>query len=150
MKLSELLDSVGIGVVVFSKLAEVNRKTVTRWLSKDVDADDKMIAVIDKYKADMTPEQSESVPVPVSIKAEQVEPVNNEINQGDYDATKLNKANHRNIALSCKAHGSGGIDKLTIAKSFNLSVFAYNAEVQTTINHSVKTGVSFQELRSCN
>ena len=147
MKLGELLDSVGIGVVVFSKLADVNRKTVTRWIAKDIDADDKMIAVINKYKADMTPEQSEAVPVPVSVKSKPVEQIKSEINQGDYDVTKINKVTHRNIALSCQAHGSGGIDKLVIAKSFALSVFKYNQAVQDTITHCNGNGTSFQELR---
>ncbi len=66
----------------------------------------------------------------------------------EYDTDTVNEVNHRNIALSCVAHGTGGIDKLTIAMSFNLSVFAYNAEIQNTVNHCAIEGTSFKALRS--
>ncbi len=66
----------------------------------------------------------------------------------EYDTDTVNEVNHKNIALSCVAHGTGGIDKLTIARSFNLSVFAYNAEIQNTVNHCAIEGTSFKALRS--
>ncbi len=66
----------------------------------------------------------------------------------EYDTEIVNEVSYRLIALSCVAHGTGNIDKLTIAKSFNMAVHEYNAEIQNTINHCVTEGTSFQALRS--
>jgi len=67
----------------------------------------------------------------------------------EYDTESTNEVNHRMIALSCVAHGTGDIDKLTIARSFNLAVHEYNAEIDKTIKHCQDTGTTFEALRSC-
>ncbi len=64
----------------------------------------------------------------------------------EYDSEDVNKVSHRNIALSRIAYGRGEVSIDLIAKSFNLSVFDYNAEVQNTVNHCVETGTSFIKL----
>ncbi len=141
--LSELLDSVGINKTTLAKLMFVSPKTVQR-MGDDVS--EEVLQAINDYKDNMSYEQSEAVPVPVSPVTETVETP--DINTSGYDVNLLNVVNHKNIALSCVAHGTGGIDKATIARSFNLSVFAYNAEVQNTVNHCTIEGTSFKELRS--
>ncbi len=65
----------------------------------------------------------------------------------EYDSDIINKVDHRNIALSRIAYGRGEVDIDVIARSFDMDIFAYNAEVQNTINHCVETGTSFINLR---
>ncbi len=139
MLLSELLDSVGLNQGEFAKLMEVNRKTVSRWVSKEQEADEDMIAVIDEYKASMTHEQSESVPIPAAS--------DNQVIESSNDQSEVWAITHENIALSRIKYGREDWPIKDVAALFGLSIFAYNAEVQNTINHCVETGTSFAELR---
>ncbi len=133
--LSELLDSVGINKSILAKLLQVSRSTVMRMQD---DVSEEVISVIEKYKSDMTSDQSEYVPVPVAvIKSDKPIPANQW------------KTNHKNIALSRIKYGREDWPIKDVAALFGLSVSAYNAEVQNTINHCVETGTSFKELRSC-
>jgi len=126
--LSELLDSVGINKSILAKLMQVSRQTIHR-MGDDVSDD--VIAVIDKYKSDMTSDESEYVPVPVkSVKSDQPIPANQWV------------INHKNIALSRIKYGREDWPIKDVASLFGLSVFAYNAEVQNTINYCVETGTS--------
>ncbi len=97
MLLSELLDSVGLNQGEFAKLMEVNRKTVSRWVSKEQEADEDMIAVIDEYKASMTHEQSESVPIPAAS--------DNQVIESSNDQSEVWAITHENIALSRIKYG---------------------------------------------
>ncbi len=146
LSIKELLDSVGINQSVLAKLMDTSRSSITRM--KDI-ATPEVIAAIDEYKRLMTVEQSESVPVP-NMSAEDdsaSDDIGVIVNTGNYDVHALNMVNHKNIALSRIAYGSGEKPIDMVADSFGLSVFAYNAEVQNTINHCVETGTSFIKLR---
>jgi len=143
LSIKELLDSVGINQSMLAKLMNTSRSSITRM--KDI-ASPEVIQAIDEYKRLMTSEQSEAVPVPDYVSHEDAEP-DVTINTGEYDVNSLNMVNHRNIALSRIAYGRGGQTIDMVAGSFKLSVFAYNAEVQNTINHCVETGTSFESLR---
>jgi len=143
--IKELLDSVGINQSMLAKLMDTSRSSITRM--KDI-ASPEVIKAIDEYKRLMTVEQSEAVPVPDHVDHDDAtEDI--VVNTGDYDVNSLNMVNHKNIALSRIAYGRGGQPIDVVAESFKLSVFAYNAEVQNTINHCVETGTSFKALRSC-
>ncbi len=141
LSIRELLDSVGINQSMLAKLMSTSRSSITRM--KDI-ASPEVISAIDEYKRLMTSEQSEAVPVPDHVDM----PQDIAVNTGDYDVHALNIVNHKNIALSRIAYGRGEQPIDVVADSFKLSVFAYNAEVQNTINHCVETGTSFKELRS--
>lgn len=134
LSLNELLDSVGISKVILAKLMDVSRSTVTR-MGDEVSDD--VLAVIDKYKADMTSEQSESVPVAVKP-ANETKP--------DKPANVL-PVTHRNIALSRIKYGRGGMPIDQVADTFGLSVFDYNQAVQDTVIYCQDNGTSFKELR---
>ncbi len=145
LSIKELLDSVRINQSMLAKLMSTSRSSITRM--KDI-ASPEVISAIDEYKRLMTSEQSESVPVPDHVDQDDA-PKDIAVNTGDYDVHALNIVNHKNIALSRIAYGRGEQPIDVVADSFKLSVFAYNAEVQNTINHCVETGTSFKELRSC-
>ena len=132
--LNELLDSVGISKGDFAKLMKVNRKTVTRWLDKN-ETTHEMLTVIDKYKADMTQEQSESVPVPVACMA---------VSESKNLAHGILPVTHRNIALSRTWHH---LDNIEVARRFNLSRFDYNKSAQDTVAYCQLKDTSFIELR---
>ena len=84
LSLNELLDSVGINKSILAKLLDVSRSTVMRM--KD-DVTDEVLAAIDKYKQDMTHDQSESVPVPVATSRPPTR-----------DPSGVQPISHRNIA----------------------------------------------------
>ena len=110
---------------------DVSRSTVMRL--GDTVTDD-VLAAIDQYKLDMTPEQSEAVPIP------QAGP------QPELPPAELIPVTHRSIALSRIAYGAGTpID--TIAQTFGLSVFAYNQAVNDTALHCNQADTSFIQLR---
>ena len=132
LSLSELLDSVGINKSILAKLLDVSRSTVTRM---DDDVSDEVLAAIDKYKAGMTSDQSESVPIPVSSL------VDSDSNNLDTDILPVT---HRNIALSRTWHH---LDRKQVADRFNLPVFAYNQAVHDTIACCYDKDASFIELR---
>ena len=135
MLLKELLDSVGLGNGEFAKLANVNRKTVGRWLASDMEADDEMLSIITKYKDDMTNEQSEEVPIP----SQKIESMISHVG--------IQPVSHRNIAFSRIKYGREGMAIDDVARMFGLSVVAYNLAVQDTIIYCQDKGTSFQELR---
>jgi DNA-binding XRE family transcriptional regulator len=134
MSLKELLDSVGINKSVLAKLMSVSRQTIQR-MGDDVS--DEVLLVIDKYKDDMTHDQSESVPIPTSKPV----PSDNKITGSD-----ILPVTRENIAHSCTWHRT--MDKQQVANRFNLSVFKYNQEVQATIKHCKLKATSFIELRA--
>jgi len=141
LSLKELLDSVGINKAFLAKLMEVSTKTVQR-MGDNVSAE--ALVAINKYKADMTPSQSEAVPVADSPA---VKTADTGYQVKEYSTGKINKITHRNIALSRIAYGRGGVSIDDIARSFGLSVFGYMAEAQNTVNHCVESGTTFIELR---
>lgn len=131
MQLSELLDSVGINKTVLAKLLDVSRQTVHR-MGEEVSPE--VLAIIDRYKLSMTPEQSEFVPV-AQVKAIEHEQL-----------TETIPVTHRNIALSRIDYGAG-IPIDVVAHSFGLSVFDYNQAVSDTVAHCTQTATSFIQLR---
>jgi len=136
LSLSELLDSVGINKSILAKLLDVSRQTIHR-MGDNVTPE--ALAAIDEYKQSMTHEQSEAVPVPEATETKQVivEAI-----------SEVWEVTHKNIALSRIKYGRKDWPIKDVAALFNLSIFAYNAEVQNTINHCVETGTSFEALRS--
>ena len=134
LSLTELLDSVGINKSILAKLMDVSRSTVMR-MGEAVSDD--VLSTIDKYKADMTSDQSEHVPV-ATKPARQV--------MQDKTADVL-PVTHENIARSRVWQGREYMVIDKVADKFGLSVFDYNQAVQDTINHCVETGTSFKALR---
>ena len=130
--LKELLDSVGINKSVLAKLLQVSRQTVQRM---DDEVTDEVLAVIDQYKADMTQEQSESVPVPVA---------NLVVNDSENIAYGILPVTHSNIALSRCWHD---LDNVQVARRFNMCVFDYNQAVTDTVAYCMTKQTSFKELR---
>jgi len=129
LSLSELLDSVGINKTILAKLMDVSRQTVAR-MGDSVSPE--VLECIDKYKESMTHAQSEAVPVPVRND----QPKN--VVHGYLPVT------HRNIALSVTWHD---LDRLAVARRFDMSRFEYNQAVQDAVSHCNKTNTTFKELR---
>lgn len=138
LSLNELLDSVGISKVILAKLMDVSRSTVTR-MGDDVSDD--VLAVINKYKADMTSEQSESVPVAVKPS----KPIDNTETHVKPESLPIT---HENIAKSRIWYGRDEMPIDQVAGKFGLSVFDYNQAVQDTVIYCQDNGTSFMELRA--
>ena len=132
MDLQELLDSVGLNKSQLAVLLGVSRSTVMRM--KDY-VSPEVLVCIDKYKDEMTHEQSEEVPVP----AHKIESTISHVG--------IQPVSHRNIAFSRIKYGREGMAIDDVARMFGLSVVAYNLAVQDTIIYCQDKGTSFQELR---
>lgn len=149
LSLLELLDNVGINKSILAKLMDVSRSTIMR-MGDEVSDD--VLAVIDKYKADMTSEQSESVPVAVSdgrpvIDVDQVMDDIEDIEHDQLPPAPVLPATHENIAQSRIWYGREGMLIDEVARQFGLSVFKYNQAVQDTVIHCLDNNTSFKELR---
>lgn len=132
MSLQELLDSVGINKKQLANLMGCTPKTIQRLGDK---VSDEVLACIERYKEEMTHEQSEEVPTPIPVSEPTRDPVG------------IQPVSHRNIALSRIKYGREGWPIDDVARLFGLSVAAYNLAVQDTIIYCQDKGTSFMELR---
>ena len=130
MILQELLDSLGIDKRQLAKIADISVKSLTRMQD---DVEQYVLDAVDDYRHSGA--LAEVIPTPGSHTLQETpqEPV-----------TDTLPVTHRNIALSRTWHE---LDRIAVARTFNLSVFDYNKAVQGAVKYCRDKSTSFAELR---
>lgn len=131
LKLSELLDSVGMSKTELSVLMNVSRSTIMRLGDK---VTDEVLSAIDEYRH--SDQASETIPLPVIKTQEMVRP------ETYWPVTNMN------IALSRIKYGREGMTIDNVARLFNLSVFDYNQAVDKVVDYCIAKNTSFNDLRA--